>query len=170
MKVSEITNKELADYLRIEYEDLSVSEIADLDILLGIAKAYIKSYTGLGDILIPIEDVGVGDGQTTEYFLANPYIIDMSQTVYIDNIEQTLAIDYSLDINSGKITFMSPPTLGALITSLYKASSLDAHEDFVIVVYVLVQDMHDNRVMYVDKSNVNKVVETILSMYSINLL
>lgn len=48
--------------------------------------------------------------------------------------------------------------------------AIDTHEDFTIVVYILCQDMYDNRSMYVDKNNINKVVETILSMHSVNLL
>ena len=98
MKVSEITNKELANYLKFEYADLTVDEKANLDTLLEIAKSYIMSYTGLA----------------------------------------------SLDV--------------------------DTYEDFIIVVYVLVQDMHDNRTLYVEKNNLNKVVETVLGMHSINLL
>lgn len=47
---------------------------------------------------------------------------------------------------------------------------LDLHEDFYIVVMVLCQDMYDNRSMYVDKNNLNRVVETILGMHSVNLL
>lgn len=47
---------------------------------------------------------------------------------------------------------------------------LDLHEDFYIVVMILCQDMYDNRSYYVDKNNLNKVVETILGMHSINLL
>mgnify|MGYP000912392024 CR=1 FL=1 len=50
------------------------------------------------------------------------------------------------------------------------ATEIDTHEDFIIVVYVLCQDMFDNRSMYVDKNNLNKVVETVLGMHSINLL
>lgn len=48
--------------------------------------------------------------------------------------------------------------------------TLDNHEDFYIVVMVLCQDMYDNRSMYVDKSNLNKVVETILGMHCRNFL
>lgn len=51
-----------------------------------------------------------------------------------------------------------------------KEKNLDNYNDFVIVLYILCQDMYDNRVLYVDKSNVNKVVESILGMHSINLL
>lgn len=47
---------------------------------------------------------------------------------------------------------------------------LDNYADFVIVVLILCQDMWDNRTLYVDKTNLNKVVETILGMHSVNLL
>ncbi len=48
--------------------------------------------------------------------------------------------------------------------------NLDDFPDFVIVVYLLVQDMYDNRTMYVDKGDFNQTVQTILGMHSINLL
>lgn len=44
---------------------------------------------------------------------------------------------------------------------------LDESDDFVIVVFILCQDMYDNRTLYVDKTNLNKVVDTILSMHSV---
>lgn len=50
------------------------------------------------------------------------------------------------------------------------AEEIDKHEDFVIVVYILCQDMYDNRILYVEKGNLNKVVETILGMHCVNLL
>ena len=49
-------------------------------------------------------------------------------------------------------------------------TELDNYQDFVIVTLVLVQDMYDNRTMYVNSNNLNTVVETILGMHSINLL
>lgn len=47
---------------------------------------------------------------------------------------------------------------------------INSHDDFYIVVMILCQDMYDNRCMYVDKNNINKVVETILGMHCVNLL
>ena len=47
---------------------------------------------------------------------------------------------------------------------------LDNYTDLIIVVFVLCQDMYDTRTMYVDNSNLNKVVETILGMHQTNLL
>lgn len=49
-------------------------------------------------------------------------------------------------------------------------SDLDNYPDLIIVVFVLCQDMYDTRTLYVDNSNLNKVVDTILGMHSINLL
>jgi hypothetical protein len=44
--------------------------------------------------------------------------------------------------------------------------TLDTYADFIIVVYILCQDMYDNRSMYVNSGNVNKVVQTILDMHT----
>ena len=48
--------------------------------------------------------------------------------------------------------------------------TLDTYSDFVIVVYVLCQDMYDNRRMYVDGKNINNTVKTILDMHTRNNL
>lgn len=56
----------------------------------------------------------------------------------------------------------------AFITENTGVSDLDEFDDFIIVIFILCQDMYDNRTLYVDKSNMNKVVETILGQHSIN--
>lgn len=48
--------------------------------------------------------------------------------------------------------------------------TLDSHEDFIIVVYILCQDMYDNRCMYVDGKNINNTIKTILDMHTRNNL
>lgn len=93
-KVSDITNTDLAEYLRLD--EVSEDDLAMLNVMLGVAKQFIISYTGRTD--------------------------------------------------------------------------LDEFQDFVIAVFVLVQDMWDNRTMYVDKLNLNKVVQAILGMHAVNLL
>lgn len=47
---------------------------------------------------------------------------------------------------------------------------LDDYKDIICVVLILCQDMWDNRTLYVDSNNVNKVVESILGLHSVNLL
>lgn len=103
MKVSEITVKDIANYLRLS--EISEEENKNIELFLNIAKNYIENYTG-----IPQKS---------------------------ENEE---------------------------------AETLDTFSDFVIVVYVLCQDMHDNRVMYVDGKNINNTVKTILDMHTRNNL
>lgn len=50
------------------------------------------------------------------------------------------------------------------------ASQLDESQDFVPVLLVLCQDMYDNRALYVDSANVNRMVQSILGIHSVNLL
>lgn len=50
------------------------------------------------------------------------------------------------------------------------SDELDEYTDMIHVVYVLCQDMYDNRSAYVESNNVNRVVETTLSMHARNLL
>ena len=47
---------------------------------------------------------------------------------------------------------------------------IDTFSDLVIVMLILCQDMWDNRALYIDKSNLNHVVESILSLHAVNLL
>lgn len=51
-----------------------------------------------------------------------------------------------------------------------KTSEMDAYPEMVHAILVLCQDMYDTRAMYVDKSNVNKVVESILNLHQRNFL
>ena len=55
-------------------------------------------------------------------------------------------------------------------TGIEDAETLDNYNDMVIVVFVLCQDMYDNRTLYVDNNNVNKVVDNILGLHQRNLL
>lgn len=47
---------------------------------------------------------------------------------------------------------------------------LDDFKDVIICILILVQDMWDNRTLYVETNNVNKVVASILNLHSVNLL
>ena len=55
-------------------------------------------------------------------------------------------------------------------TGIADAEKLDTYNDMVIVVFVLCQDMYDTRAMYVDNSNLNRVVDNILGLHQRNLL
>ena len=55
-------------------------------------------------------------------------------------------------------------------TGITDAEELDEYTDMIIVVYVLCEDMYDNRALMVNNKNVNRVVETVLGMHQRNLL
>lgn len=47
---------------------------------------------------------------------------------------------------------------------------LDDYEDVTIALFVLINDMHDNRAYIVREDKVNRTVQTILDMHSVNLI
>lgn len=95
-----------------------------------------------------VSDIKAAD--VAEYLrIADPTADDLT---YI-NTTISVAIDYMLKY-----------------TGIEKAADLDAYTDMVIVVFVLCQDMYDTRALYVDKLNVNLVVDSILGLHQRNLL
>lgn len=95
----------------------------------------------------------------------------------ITKVSEITAQDVAIYLRLPEVTTSDTTTLNNLIgiaksfiTSYTGQTDLDNYPDFVIVVFVLCQDMWDNRTLYVDKSNLNKVVDAILGMHSSNLL
>ena len=91
-------------------------------------------------------------------------IDDVARYIRVDDYEES---DIETYLNIAK-NYISSYT-GIPVTS-EEGESLDDFPDFVIVAYILCQDMYDNRTLYVDKSNINKVVQTILDMHTRNNL
>ena len=52
------------------------------------------------------------------------------------------------------------------VTNYTALDDLDEYADLVVVILILCQDMYDNRSLYIDKNNPNKVVQTILDMHT----
>lgn len=92
-------------------------------------------------------------------------IEDVARYMRVDLDDEVSDIETYLNIAKNYISNYT----GIPVTS-EDGESLDDFPDFIIVVYILCQDMYDNRAMYVDKNNVNKVVQTILDMHTRNNL
>lgn len=95
----------------------------------------------------------------------------------ITKVSEITAADIADYIRLDEVTDDDTTTLNVLlgvakqfILDYTGQTDLDTYQDFVIVVFILCQDMWDNRTLYVDKLNLNKVVDTILGMHSVNLL
>ena len=91
-------------------------------------------------------------------------IEDVARYIRVDDYEVS---DIETYLNIAK-NYISSYT-GIPVTS-EDGESLDDFADFIIAVYILCQDMYDNRTLYVDKNNVNKVVQTIMDMHTRNFL
>ena len=91
-------------------------------------------------------------------------IEDVARYIRVDDYEVS---DIQTYLNIA-INYISSYT-GIPVTS-EDGESLDDFADFVIVVYILCQDMYDNRTLYVDKNNINRVVQTVLDMHTRNFL
>ncbi len=102
----------------------------------------------------------------------------MSQIPYtrISEITTDDLVDYLRlpDVDSAQLTLLTTIKAAAInyivgVTSL-TIEDLDNYPDLTIAVYALVQDMYDNRTIYVNKANISDTVSTILNMYRTNLL
>ena len=97
----------------------------------------------------------------------------------ISAVSQITAQDVADYLRISEVTQDDLNTLNTLLT-VAKAyitnytgqtlENLDTLQDIITVVLILCQDMWDNRTLYVDSNNVNKVVESILGLHSVNLL
>ena len=71
---------------------------------------------------------------------------------------------------------LSPEALLAAAKAFVKSytgltdEELDKHEEISIAILALCTDMYDNRQSTVENDKVNRVVETILGLHSVNLL
>lgn len=62
------------------------------------------------------EYLGIGDGETTEFYTEYAPIVPDSLTVYVDKVKVT---NYSVDYSMGKVTFITAPKKDVVITVNY---------------------------------------------------
>ena len=97
-------------------------------------------------------------------------ISKVSQITYVDVAEYLRLTETSADDINTLNNLIGISKAYAANWTGRSVEELDDYQDLVIVILVLCQDMWDNRVLYVDKANLNHVVSSILDMHSVNLL
>lgn len=97
----------------------------------------------------------------------------------IAKVSEVTSTDLAAFLRVGEVTPYEDGYLSTLIGAAtaymckytgLTAAQLDESQDFVTVLLVLCQDMYDNRALYVDSANVNRMVQSTLDMHSVNLL
>lgn len=66
------------------------------------------------------ENLGFGDGSTTEYLVSNPPVVNSTIDIYLDGAHQTLNVDYALNFDQTGVIFTVPPFDGSSITTNYR--------------------------------------------------
>lgn len=96
-------------------------------------------------------------------------IDDIADYIRLSEVSDNDKKELQTYLNVAK-NFISNYTGIQISSDIEEAETLDSHEDFIIVVYILCQDMYDNRSLYVDSKSINKTVQTILDMHTRNNL
>lgn len=93
--------------------------------------------------------------------------------ITVEDLANYVRLDEPEDIEKQELERMKSSAIAYMTdyTGL-KVEDLDQHEDLTQALFILVADMFDNRNLYIEgkATNINKSVECILGMHSINLL
>ena len=91
--------------------------------------------------------------------------------VTVEELADYLRIDDPGDVELREIEEMKTSAIAYIKSSTgLDEEELDKCEDIVQALFLIVADYFDNRNMYVDGKMVNKAVDSILGMHSVNLL
>ena len=102
--------------------------------------------------------------------MANPEVVKVSDITVTDVTDYLRIPEITPEVTSLLTTALNVAKQYVKSYTGLDDAGMDAHEDLVIVIYVLCQSMYDDRTMYVDKSNINNVVESILNLHCTNFL
>ncbi len=82
------------------------------------------------------EEVGTGDGETLTYSLDWAPINADSASVFVDGVELIPGTEYTIDEETGEITFATAPPQDAVITATYSVTFIPKDDQHVLDVYV----------------------------------
>ncbi|MCC6024247.1 MAG: DUF2460 domain-containing protein, partial [Thaumarchaeota archaeon] len=74
-------------------------------------------------------DVFTGDGSTTVFRLSSYPVVENSEIVTVNNVPQVRGTDYTIDYETGEITFTTAPASGARIAVAYSVEVTSTVED-----------------------------------------
>ena len=72
------------------------------------------------------EDLGTGDGSNKDFYTDYAPVVTESETVYVNGTAKTRGTDYTIDYETGKITFGTAPAAGDDVTADYTFTSYRA--------------------------------------------
>lgn len=148
MTISDITTDVLTEYLRID--DPSEADKKLLDAVLVNAKAFISAYTGIPYTVAETESTSGSDDDDI-----GPVYVKI-RTDSAGNVTTIVTDD-----NGEEFRYRNKD--GEVLDSA--PDNIENYEDLWLPCMILCQDAYDNRTLYPDKNNINRAVETALSMH-----
>ncbi len=89
--------------------------------------------------------------------------------VTIDDLKEYANVDHDYDNNIFSNILLSSKSYIKSYTGLNE-EQIDSKEELTIALMILCNEMYENRIYTVENDKVNKIVNSILDMHSINLL
>jgi len=68
-----------------------------------------------------VDDEWAGNGTQTTFWTTETPVIEGEDVVYVDWVWQERDVDYTIDYETGNITFMTAPGFGSLVNAFYRA-------------------------------------------------
>lgn len=126
----------------IRSENITTSEKGTIEAFFNARKGRGEPfYADISDLYVSsgnnnVETVGIGAGATTIFWLGHTFVKTGTDKIYVNDVLQESGVDYTIDLDAGKITFGSAPT-----------GTITAEYDFYLYCR-FDQDMFDD---YIDK-------------------
>ncbi len=92
--------------------------------LFSVLEAFYMRHRGMGRLFLfqdwtrpdrAGEELGEGNGEQVEFKIYGDQADAV--TVYVDGVQKTPGVDYTIDLSTGKITFIAAPAAGAKVTA-----------------------------------------------------
>jgi len=85
---------------------------------------------------IEAEEVGTGDDNQTEFELQWGDIVEGSETIYVNEVAQVKDTDYTINYETGIVTFSTAPGDGLSVTADYSVEYIPKDENHVLDIYL----------------------------------
>ena len=104
--------------------NVSVADVANIygwEFALDFNPALLQVQSHVNDTTHAVDDLWVGNGTQTTFWTTETPVIEGEEVVYVDWVWQERDTDYTIDYETGNITFTTAPGVGSLVAAFYRA-------------------------------------------------
>jgi len=104
--------------------NVSVADVANIygwEFALDFNPALLQVQSHVNDTTHAVDDSWFGDGTQTTFWTTETPVIEGEEVVYVDMVWQERDVDYTIDYETGNITFTTAPGVSSLVLAFYRA-------------------------------------------------